>query len=404
MHPPANGPHIPGLLEMVHSGCPSPGVVGVFPTVTYPTHTSMMTGDYPAVHGIVNNTPLDPFNRENGGWYYYAEQIRVPTLWQTAKAAGLKTGSVWWPVTVGANIDWSIPEYRSIRTDDDVALSRALSTSGLFAAVEEAAGRVTAATYDDAFRARAASYILTKHRPNLMLLHLIDLDHAQHLFGIQSAEATHAIEEIDGLVQSLIRDVKNAGFGDDTAWLIVSDHGFQDVQHAFQPRVMLRNLGDLKYDENGKLADWTVYPHGAGGSVFFVAKDPANKTAQERVIRYIDFLMHDPAFGIEAVFDRAKLNKFRADPSAFYAAVAAPGYLFGSATTGPLVTSSGATKATHGYDPSNPRLFASLILYGAGMQCGTVEGAHVVDIGPTAAELLGVNLPARAGRALVSAK
>lgn len=57
----------------------------VNPSVTYPAHTSMVTGLDPAEHGIYNNTLSDPFEKNDGGWMWYAEDISVPTLWDLAK-------------------------------------------------------------------------------------------------------------------------------------------------------------------------------------------------------------------------------------------------------------------------------------------------------------------------------
>lgn len=81
------------------------------PSVTYPAHTSMVTGFDPAEHGIFNNTLVDPFEKNDGGWMWYAEDIKVTTLWDLAKANHKTTANVFWPVTVGANIDWNLPQY-----------------------------------------------------------------------------------------------------------------------------------------------------------------------------------------------------------------------------------------------------------------------------------------------------
>ena len=80
-------------------------------TVTGAGHTSMVTGCSPDKHGIIANTPFDPLSKNQGGWYWYAEDIRVPTLWDAAARAGLATASVDWPVTVGANINYNIAQY-----------------------------------------------------------------------------------------------------------------------------------------------------------------------------------------------------------------------------------------------------------------------------------------------------
>jgi len=84
----AHGLKIPNLRRFVKEGTYSTGVQGVIPTVTYPSHTTMITGVSPARHGIYANTTFDPLRKNNGGWYWYAEDIKVPTLWDAAREAG----------------------------------------------------------------------------------------------------------------------------------------------------------------------------------------------------------------------------------------------------------------------------------------------------------------------------
>src|SRR4030095_13098093 len=76
-------------------------VKSIAPALTYPAHTTLVTGVSPERHGILQNKPFDPLGRTADGWYWYAEDIRVPTLWDAAARAGLATASVDWPVTVG---------------------------------------------------------------------------------------------------------------------------------------------------------------------------------------------------------------------------------------------------------------------------------------------------------------
>jgi len=65
----------------------------------------------PAAHGIYNNRLLDPENRSFGAWYWYARDIEVPTLLDVVHARGLVAAAVSWPVTVGLDIDYLVPEY-----------------------------------------------------------------------------------------------------------------------------------------------------------------------------------------------------------------------------------------------------------------------------------------------------
>src|SRR5438128_643317 len=106
-----HGLKIPNLRRLLAEGAHASGVTGVLPTVTYPSHTTMVTGVAPARHGVIANSPFDPFSKNLNGWYWYAEDITVPTLWDACAKARIVTGSVDWPVTVAANITFNIVQY-----------------------------------------------------------------------------------------------------------------------------------------------------------------------------------------------------------------------------------------------------------------------------------------------------
>src|SRR5258706_8745586 len=99
-----------------------------------------MTGVWPAKHGILANQTFDPMQKNHEGWYWYAEDIRVPTLWDAAAAAGRTTASIQWPVTAGAKINWNIPEIWRAGTSEDAKLVRVVSTPGLLAEAKVAVG------------------------------------------------------------------------------------------------------------------------------------------------------------------------------------------------------------------------------------------------------------------------
>ena len=135
---------IPNLRRYLREGAHASSVRGVLPTVTYPSHTTMMTGVWPARHGIYANETWDPLHRNQGGWYWYAEDIQAPTLWQAASRAGYAVGSISWPVTAGApGIAFNIPEYWRAQTTDDLKLLRLVSTPGLVAEFEKNVGEYT---------------------------------------------------------------------------------------------------------------------------------------------------------------------------------------------------------------------------------------------------------------------
>ena len=97
------------IQQMAREGALAERVRGVFPTVTYPSHTTIVTGELPAKHGIYFNTPFVP-EGQTGRWYWEEHAIQVPTLWDAVREHGGHTAAVSWPVTEGAPIDWFIPE------------------------------------------------------------------------------------------------------------------------------------------------------------------------------------------------------------------------------------------------------------------------------------------------------
>ncbi len=202
----AHGAKVPNLRRFLKEGTYADGVTGVVPTVTFPSHTTLVTGVWPAKHGIPANTTFDPLRQSpSPNLYWYAEDIRVPTLWTAATAVGRTTASVDWPVTVGADITWNIPAFWVA----DAKLLRAVSTRGL---LEDA--RVELGDYDrvndtlvqgDENRGRYAQWILEKKHPALLTLHLIALDGVEHQTGPFSPESLAVLETIDGVIGK-IRD------------------------------------------------------------------------------------------------------------------------------------------------------------------------------------------------------
>ena len=87
-----HGLKVPNLRAFVADGAYATGVHGVLPTLTYPSHMTLMTGTSPAKHGIYANTTFDPFGRNEHGWYWYAEDARVATLWDRGRRGALEDG------------------------------------------------------------------------------------------------------------------------------------------------------------------------------------------------------------------------------------------------------------------------------------------------------------------------
>jgi predicted AlkP superfamily pyrophosphatase or phosphodiesterase len=397
----AHGAKVPNLRRFLTEGAFAQGVVGVIPTVTYPSHTTLITGAAPATHGILANTTFDPLRENRGGWYWYSEDIRVATLWDVAARAGLSTASVQWPVSVGARVTWNIPEFWRAGTADDAKLLRAVSTPGLLAELEPDLGpypRALTPESDDQ-RTRYAAAILEKKRPNLLTLHLVSLDHVQHTTGPFSAETMATLERVDAAVGTLRAVAERlAPVGAFVA--VVSDHGFGKTTKQLNLHAEFRRVGLITVGGQGRVTDWKAMPWTAGGAIAIVLKDPADAATTAEVRALLDRLAADPAHGIDRVLDAAALRDRGGFPTAAFLVGLKPDWDAGSSLSGPLVGAP-SVAGMHGHLPDLPDLHAAFFVVGPGVPAGRALGViDMRDIATTMARRLGLALPAAEGRVL----
>lgn len=372
----------PNLTEFVNSGAVASGLVGVFPTVTYPSHTTLVTGVSPDRHGILGNTMFDPEHKTNGAWYWYAQQIQRPTLWDLAHTAHLTTAAVSWPVTVGATIDNNFPEYRQYDNEDLLPLYRALCTPGLAADFEHSYGPLTVTSENDETRGNMAVFLLKNRHPDLLLVHLIDMDHQQHVHGPDSPEAFTALEHIDAVI-GRIRAAAPAG----TVFVVVSDHGFLPVTQALQPTAVLTSLGLSA--TTGHPETWRVAAFANGSSFGLILHDPKDTAAKELATKTFQQLQRDGAWGIDTVLSGDALKQAGGYGNSFLAVGLKSGYMLGGANSGPWLTPSG-TKGMHGFLPGNPMLEAAFVAFGPGIGKRQLGQHRLVDVAPTVSALMDV--------------
>lgn len=385
------GLKVPTLTEMKLNGAYADGVEGVYPTVTYPSHTTLITGVRPALHGIVQNRIFEaPTTEPTKEWYWFSNALKTETLWSMAKRAGLSTGNVGWPVTAGAEIDYNVPEIADPKEKVQTG-KRTLeySTPGL---IEKAtAAQANNDTSTDGRRTTYAEYILQTYRPNLLLVHLIELDGAHHTFGPRSPEALKTAERMDAYIGRIIQATRKAGTFDKTTFFLVSDHGFAAVTRKFEPNVSLVKAKLITLDDSGKATDWKAAAWPAGGSCAIVLKDPNDKAIAKRVTDLFTDMTQREGGPISRVLSQNELKKLGAIPAAYLMLDAAPGFAFDDMLTGPEIHESKNYRGTHGHLPTRAELRSSLIVYGAGARLGArLALARMIDIGPTAAAILGL--------------
>lgn len=395
-HADEHGLRIPHLRAMLKEGAYAQDVVGVNPTVTYPSHTTLITGVAPAEHGIYNNTPFDPKGINRDGWYWYATDIRVPTLFDAVTVTHRITANVEWPVTVGAKgIGFNIPEYRRAHAPDDLKLLEALARpDGYLQQLERRLGPYTyngnESVADDEVRARFARQILQDQKPYWMTVHLIAVDHESHSHGPFSPQANAALEQIDAMVGALAE----AALANDREAVVavVSDHGFATITHLVNWQIPFAQAELIKKGDPDAAQVWMWNAAGANSAVML--KDPTNPALRARVAAVLEKLRADPSNGVVKILEGDAIKASGGWPDASFILALKPGYAMGGAWSGKLVTPNDAGNGTHGWLPEHPEMRASFLIVGAGIAKGHNLGSiDMRQIAPTFARILGVELP-----------
>jgi predicted AlkP superfamily pyrophosphatase or phosphodiesterase len=400
----AHGLKIPNLRRFLNEGTYSTGVHGVVPTVTYPSHTTMITGVSPARHGIYANTTFDPLRKNNGGWYWYSQDIKVPTLWDAAAAAGLTTANVHWPVSVAEpHITWNLPQYWRAGTPDDAKLMRVLSTPGLLDNLEKYLGPyadgIDESIEGDENRAKFAERLIQAAHPDFITIYLTALDTEEHASGPFSAQSNATLERIDAALGGILLSVAHTYRGSAVV-CVVSDHGFVASDKAFHLAVAFRKAGLIEFDDKDKIKSWKAMIWGAGGSEAVVLHDKNDAATRAQVGALLAKLASDPANGIERIVSEEELHARGGFPDAAFLVALRPGFVTGENVAGELVTST-TTKGMHGYWPDHPEMNSSFFILGPLWPPHSLGEVDMRQIAPTLALILGIQLPGAEGRGIL---
>lgn len=404
LHADEHGLKIPHLRRFLKEGAFAAGVKGVVPTVTYPSHTTLVTGVSPSKHGILANTPFDPYGKNWGGWYWYAEDIRVPTLWDAAAAAGLTTANVDWPVTVGADITYNIPQYWRAESADDHKIMRALSRpAGLLAEAEKQLGSYpegndyTVAA--DQQRARFNVYLLEKKKPRLLLCYFSGLDTEEHKSGPYSPGTFAVLEQIDTLVGRVRAAAERVSNGE-AVICVVSDHGFFRVDKELRLNSVFREEGLLELNEKGRVSSWKAFAWSSSGSAAVLLSRPNDTALIDKTRTVLRNLFQEPNHGIHSILDKEDIARLGGFPNATFLVGMRQGFKISEEASGPRLRSFKAS-GSHGFLPDQPEMNSVFFISGPGIPSGLPLGViDMRDIAPTLADILSITLPQAEGRVL----
>ena len=260
-------------------------VVSVYPSLTYPAHVSIVTGRYPKNHGIVNNLQVQP-EREPSDWFWQRKYVQGTTLYDEAVKNGYRVASLLWPVMGKARVHYNLPEVlpnRPWQNQLGVCMMNGtplyeLELQMKFGSMREGIRQPQL----DHFVHASMLHTLEKYRPDLMLVHLTDVDTNRHLYGLDSPEAMAAIRRHDERLGELLGLLRKMGLEDETDVVILGDHCQLDVKEAIYPNYYFVKAG-LAEVKNGRIRDWKAIARDCDGCCYIYVKAelPASLPATE---------------------------------------------------------------------------------------------------------------------------
>ena len=361
----------------------------VFPALTYPAHTTLVTGCDPIDHGIGQNQPFQPeAEPAMRAWYWDAAAVKKPSLFDAVHRAGGKCASVLWPVTGKSHaIRWNFPEVLALPGENQVLKMLSYGTPAWILGTELRLGRKRVSTSEphlSDYGCLLMCDVIRHQRPDLTALHMVDVDEMRHHHGVESPEALQGLQRLEQRVQRIYETVRATPGMEDALFVLVSDHGQANVDKPVCLTDQLARAGFadvLRVQSNGMSA----YLYEGSGS----------PQEMSEALTYLE--KNGISMGVSKVYNCQTLTEmgcFKGDGGVIFAAIeAAPGVVFSDA-----LPQAKMEKATHGFGPGHPAEDCLLAIHGHGIAGGALlPSMPMRDVAPTLAELMGVSLPDATG-------
>ncbi|MBX7056687.1 MAG: alkaline phosphatase family protein [Leptospirales bacterium] len=343
---------------------------GVFPSVTWPAHATISTGVGPALHGVVGNYFLDrDARRLVRAWQLdETELIRTRTFYSRLREEfGLQSAALLWPGSSHSpDLVYNVPEVygeEGFAATLDDATRRELQSAGQN--INDWAERSYGEDVElDALVRDAAVHLIAHDPPDVLMVHFVSYDTRQHRSGPDTAYARSALAFIDDCIGDIFRALDAADLRDRTLTLLVSDHGFLQVNHAvdlnreLQAQRLVRNAGAR--EQSGEEV-WAVTN---GHSAYAYALNPARRGQLQRALRRtpgLQRLLLPADYGIVGLPD--PLSNPRVGD---FVVVLKPDYFFSQLSGRRSSVRLPRSVGMHGYFPDHPAMLSGWILSGAG--------------------------------------
>lgn len=393
---------MPNLSKLVKAGTHIKNIRGVYPSQSYPSHASMITGQLPDKHGIVNDQRLQ-INKKTPDWYWFSHFIKAPTVLELAENKGMKVATFMWPTTGEANfIDHNISPIandhlwnnQNKKVFSVKPLSWANKINHNFKEIRQKSDSFQPTL--DKFITKSASDLILEKKPNLVLIRLTDLDVHRRRFGVHSEQANDSILRLDKRIGEIVKATVDAGIYDQTNFSVISDHYLIPTDKMIHLNMLFEEHQWLSTDKDHQInANYKVIGHSSGGSVTIYLKD------KRMTAEVIEAIVNSPiSSAIDAIYKERELKTMGVDPKASLMLEAKPGFYFTDETNRPFVIEKltvrefgleNRSAAADGYHPNKPMYTGTMVLSGPNIKKrNEIWQAELIDVAPTFAEILGL--------------
>ncbi|MCS6861344.1 MAG: alkaline phosphatase family protein [Abditibacteriales bacterium] len=334
-------PDLPTLRRLGAEGAVCLNCSTTFPTLTTSCLASLLTGTYPATHGIPSSAFYD---KATDTRMDAPRGIAVPTVAEVLKAHGHRTAAV-------AHF---LLEHRGADVYLPASANMAEQVARVFATIN----------------------------PTFLALYLGATDEAGHRFGPTSSEMRRVVQDVDRQIGDVLTELERRGWLREAVVVITSDHGMTDlpagggltgrVETALQASGVQHEYAASRHTFR---ADTEVVWMRCVRVALVWERRPLSPEKRERLLNALRNIE-----GIETIVDAAQLKRLRASPRvADYVLIPARDKHFAT-----------GDKGGHG---SFAEMHVPLLLWGAGVQRGALTEASNVDVVPTLLRLLDVPIP-----------
>lgn len=381
----------------------------IYPTLTYPIHVTMVTGVTPDKHGIFHNQKSDISPKDHdwslmgSNWYWHKENIKTETIVDAVYNSNKTVSTVCWPVTAGDKRGINVPEIWPERGHNEQAEELFKNASSDIAFERYFDSYISKFDWKNnndlvRFTPEIALDILKTDKPDLLLCHIIWLDHIRHTYGVEGEEVKDCLRQLDVLIGRFIQVTKDAGTYDNTNFIILGDHGQIDIQRIFDLNTLFVENGLIELDENQNPKDYIAYSFSAGFSTQVILKNPDNKEDLEKVYKVLNEIKEKYPKYIDRIYTKEEaLKEENLSGNFSFVIEGTLGTYFGIKYKGKTLIEKGEEgyyvyNATHGHSTKKGNK-PPLLAFGPDIKSNTViKKAKMLDVCPTLAKLSNVKM------------